>query len=185
MAVGEQVKISSDTVHQGGSAADDARSLGVVLQQTLAPRMPGQTAAGLPEPFAEIVRHCLVPDPQNRWSMAEVSARLERRESQATSPPPAVAKKPSRWPVPRWRHRLIVALRGAAHAGSSDRPGGCTGACRRQLQRVEEGPAGRECSRPSKPKAVTPTEGDTGRGRNRNLVLPDIPSKARSTIGGR
>ena len=94
MAVGEQVKITSDTVHQGDLTADDARSLGVVVREALAPRMPGQEAARLPEPFAEIVRRCLDPDPQRQWSMAEISARLSGRESSAAAPPSAAAKNP-------------------------------------------------------------------------------------------
>ena len=186
MAVGEQVKISSDTVHHGGSAADDARSLGVVLQQALAPRMPGQNAAGLPEPFAEIVRRCLDPDPQNRWSMAEISARLGKRESQAAAPPPAAAKKPSRWPIAALAAAALIVALGAwlMRAPRTD-PAAAPAPAVAQLQRVEKDQPVENVPPVEKPKAVTPAPETPARGGVLTQILPDIPSKARSTISGK
>jgi TonB family protein len=178
MAVGEQVKISTDTVQHGGAPADDARSLGVVLQQALAPRMPGQNAAGLPDPFAEIVRHCLDPDPQNRWSMAEISARLERRELQAAAPSPAVAKKPSRGPIAALlAAALIVALGAWLMRAPRTDPAAAP--------RVEKDQPVENVPPIEKPKAVTPAKETPARGGIVTQVLPDIPSKARSTISGK
>ena len=178
MAVGEQVKISSDTVHQGDSPADDARSLGVMLREALAPRRFGQDdAARLPEPFAEIVRHCLDPDPQSRWSMAEISACLARTESRAAAPPPVVAKKPSRWPLAALAAAvLIVALGGWLMRAPRTQPAAATVQPRAPAESVQ--PA-------EKPKVVTSAPETPARGGILIQVLPDIPRKARDTINGK
>jgi TonB family protein len=179
MAVGEQVKISSDTVHQGDSPADDARSLGVMLREALAPRRPGQDAARLPEPFAEIVRHCLDPDPQSRWSMAEISACLARTESRASAPPPVVAKKPSRWPLAALAAAvLIVALGGWLMRAPQTQPAAAVATVQPLAPAENVQPA-------EKPKVVTPAPKTPARGGILTQVLPDIPRKARDTINGK
>lgn len=181
MAVGEQVKISTDTVGQDGSPADDAWSLGIVLREALAPRTPGKDAARLPEPFADIVRRCLDPDPQKRWSMAEIAARLAGRESPA-APPPAVVKKPSRGPMAAViGGAVIIAL----------------GAWLMRAPRTERAAAPPPTATPVQPVApvenVQPIEkpkavkapGTSARGGILTQVLPDIPPKARNTIHGK
>lgn len=178
MAVGEQVKISSDTVHQGGTQADDAWSLGELLREALAPRAPGQDTAELPEPFAEIVRHCLDPDPQSRWSMAEISARLVRPVSQATATPPAAANKRSRRPIAALAAgALIVAL--GAWLVRAPRTGPAPEAepvhpvnTVQSLENIQ-------------PKIATPAPETPARGGVLSRVLPDIPPKARNTIDGK
>jgi TonB family protein len=181
MAIGDQVKISTDTAHQGDSPADDARSLGIMLREALAPRTPGQDAARLPEPFAEIVRHCLDPDPQKRWSMAEISARLAGRES--PSPPPGVvAKKPSRWPLAALAAAvLIVALGAWLMRAPRTEPAAAPVPTAAPVQPV----APVENVQPvEKPKAAKAPE-SPARGGIQTQVLPDIPSKARQTIHGK
>ena len=188
MAVGEQVKISSDTVRRGGSPADDARSLGVVLHQALTRRMPGGDTAELPKPFADIVRHCLEPDPHSRWSMAEISARLSEKESPPSAPPPTappatVAKKPSRWPIAALAGAaLIVALGAWLMRTPRTEPAAAPSPAVAPAQPVEPvekvHPAG-------KPKAVTPAPNKPARSGILSQVLPDIPSKARNTISGK
>jgi TonB family protein len=181
MAVGEQVKITTDTVHQDDSPADDAWSLGVVLREALAPRMPGQNSARLPEPFAEIVRHCLDPDPQKRWSMAEISARLAGRESPA-APPPAVAKKPSRGPIAAViGGAVIIALGAWLMRAPRTEPAAAPSPTATPVQPV----APVENVQPvEKPKAVKAPE-SPARGGILTQVLPDIPPKARNTINGK
>jgi TonB family protein len=105
LAVGETIKLSSDTVrpaHDSGNGAGrrsspDARplttgsvepagdiySLGVTLVQALTQRSPfdsssslGHTAQPLQAPFDEIVLHALHPDPQLRWTAADIAMRL-------------------------------------------------------------------------------------------------------------
>jgi TonB family protein len=174
MAVGEQVKISSDTVHRGGSAAEDARAVGAVLREALASPAPGQHAPELPQPFADIVRHCLEPDPQSRWNMAEISARLSQRESPPPAPPPAAVTKPSRWPLAALgAGALIVALGAWLARAPRTAPPAAPAATVTPVQPVE------------KPKAVNPPPEAPARGGIVSRVLPDIPPKARNTINGK
>jgi TonB family protein len=49
---------------------------------------------GIPDPFLDIVRHCLIPDPRQRWTAAEIAARLEGRA--IASPRPETARPRSR-----------------------------------------------------------------------------------------
>lgn len=107
MAVGEELKISSDgisapretaiarrnaTVHdapesgtRGGSAAGDVWSLGVTLVEVLTQKLPAWEWKGqeepelprLPAPFGDIARQCLRRDPQQRCTLAEIAARLD------------------------------------------------------------------------------------------------------------
>jgi TonB family protein len=115
MAVGNQVKLSSDglcgagessrvlgapTIYtapeiadSGGiSPASDVWSLGVTLVEALTQHPPAghETEQSepvlpdtLPEPFFDIASHCLRRDPLQRWTVAEIAARLQR-----TGPPP-------------------------------------------------------------------------------------------------
>jgi hypothetical protein len=75
--------------------AADVWSLGVTLVEALTQRLPvwDMTKSvepvpppGLPEPFAEIVRHSLQRDPGGRWSVEQIQARLGQA---ATEPGPA------------------------------------------------------------------------------------------------
>lgn len=107
MAVGEQVKISSDGIcaarettngrgkamaydapeagTRGASAAGDVWSLGVALVEVLTQKLPAWEWKGqeepelprMPAPFGEIARHCLRRDPQQRCTLAAVAARLD------------------------------------------------------------------------------------------------------------
>jgi TonB family protein len=106
MAVCDRVKISSDSLCPSTepqahgkpraydppevaagqtSVATDVWSLGVTLVEVLTQRLPvlqGTESApalpeGLPQPFLDIARHCLHPDPQRRWSVADIAARLK------------------------------------------------------------------------------------------------------------
>src|SRR5258708_9591776 len=68
MAIGDRVVLSSDTIlSDGASPADDCGALGVVLQRCV---------PTLPQPFSEIVQHCLDPNPRTRWSAARIADRL-------------------------------------------------------------------------------------------------------------
>ncbi len=107
MAVGEELKISSDgictarettlgstkpTVYdapeagtRGGSPAADVWSLGVTLVEVLTQKLPAWEFKGqeepelprMPAPFGDIAKQCLRRDPQRRCTLAEIAARLD------------------------------------------------------------------------------------------------------------
>jgi TonB family protein len=105
LAIDDQLKLSSDSLSRvgesqglvekpdvytapestGGAAspAGDVWSLGVTLVETLTQRVPDQTeqrdlqvSDSVPQPFLDIARHSLRRDPKSRWTVAEISARL-------------------------------------------------------------------------------------------------------------
>jgi TonB family protein len=96
LAVGETIKLSSDTIRPvtaratgnspaGGSAelAGDVYSLGITIVQALTQRSPAEagaslsdTAEPLPAPFNDFVRHSLDPDRELRWTAPEIAAGL-------------------------------------------------------------------------------------------------------------
>jgi hypothetical protein len=87
LAVQGQLKLSSDNsirVNDGGSAAEDMKALGVLIVQALTQQIPngdGQSELDIPgkapDPFPDIVRHCLDPDSAGRWTAEQVEARLK------------------------------------------------------------------------------------------------------------
>src|SRR5262249_5036139 len=105
LAVGETIKLSSDTVRPANDLGNGSRqrvspqphpdvtgsvepagdiySLGVTLTQALTQKSPfdsgstlGHAAEPLPPPFDDIVLHALHPDPQLRWTAADIALRL-------------------------------------------------------------------------------------------------------------
>ena len=96
MATGEQVKISCDGLVAGADEATDCRALGLVLQEVLG----ASPNAPLPEPFAEIAKNCLMPNPASRWNLARIEEYL--RSNPASQPP---ARSRTRW----WAGAAIVA----------------------------------------------------------------------------
>ena len=58
----------------------------MTLVQTLTQKLPAtpgigqsepQLPEGLPEPYLDIARHCLLRNPQARWTVAQIAARLQ------------------------------------------------------------------------------------------------------------
>ncbi len=80
MALGEQLKISSDSLVPGGDSSADCHAIGVLLEEVLG----ADQDARLPEPFAEIAKNCLTPDPARRWSIARIEACLRGEPEPAT-----------------------------------------------------------------------------------------------------
>ena len=74
---------------KGLSPAGDVWSLGMTLVEVLTRHLPAQPPAGqgddpllprtLPEPFLDIARHCLLREPESRWTVAKIAARLDDR----------------------------------------------------------------------------------------------------------
>jgi TonB family protein len=95
-------------VAEAMSPAGDVWSLGTTLVETLTQKLPVARAAeqqdpllpqALPQPFLEIARHCLVRQPQGRWTVDQIAARLQDRtpvpqaRTRARAPQP-VARPP-------------------------------------------------------------------------------------------
>ena len=116
MAIGDQLKVSSDGLRRIGESLDgpgdqdayappenaggiiptsptalpasDVWSLGVTLVATLkqdlavvrgTEQLDLLSPQAFPQPFLDIARHCLVRQPQGRWTVAQIMARLEGR----------------------------------------------------------------------------------------------------------
>ncbi len=126
MAANDRVKISSDSLRQAGeagaaskkpsrydspeagtttlSASADVWSLGITLMEVLTQQVPDwETAAEepvvpapLPEPFREIARNCLNRDPNARWTVPEIKARLNRTRALASTAVERVTRETTR-----------------------------------------------------------------------------------------
>lgn len=98
LAVQDQLKLSSENairVNDGGSTTEDMRALGVLIVQALTQQIPnadGQldldSLSKAPEPFPRIVRHCLDPDPAERWTAEQVEATLKGPADEFVPPVP-------------------------------------------------------------------------------------------------
>lgn len=86
---------------QAMSTAGDVWSLGMTLVETMTQNLPAARTAEQPglliplslqEPFLDIARHCLLVQPQGRWTVNQITGRLEGRAPvpQTQSIPPAV-----------------------------------------------------------------------------------------------
>jgi TonB family protein len=180
-AIGDTVKLSSESIAEGDPAAD-IESLATLAVDALPPN-------SLPRPFAGIVAGCLDPDPARRWTADQVVARLRSAEA-ATEPSPST---PARRPVSRLAAPAAVGavavgvLMGVMFTRSSDAP-----APTRAVDNPRPEPAAvtAPVERPPTPK---PTPRPTNESSRDRLVtedgivrreMPQIPSKARSTITG-
>ncbi len=84
LAVNDQLKLSTDCVVSGMNnmktlAAEDMRALGAVIVQALTRKIPNPDRpwefhdfGGIPQPLADIARHCLDPDRETRWTVEQV-----------------------------------------------------------------------------------------------------------------
>jgi TonB family protein len=89
------------------SRAGDVWSLGVTLVEAMTQRLPLWDGAGsgdpilpatLPEPFRDIAFHCLRREPNQRWTLADIAARLKSGTSSSARQAPTLAPKASSKP---------------------------------------------------------------------------------------
>jgi TonB family protein len=198
VAIGDTVKLSSESIAEGDATAD-MRALGFTLIHALTQREETrahdnvESAVDLPAPFDEIAKGCLNPDPAVRWTANEIIARLRSPEPAESSHPPCLA--PAGQPVaarPRLRRlagpaSLLVVGIGVVAAvvmRRTDSPSPVA---------VTPGPAP-SATAPA-PKTVAPVRSNEKAQSTRDRlviedgvmrrVAPNIPEKARNTIQGK
>jgi TonB family protein len=195
------------------SPAGDVWSLGITVVEALTQRPPVRAETEeaepllprtLPEPFLDIARHCLHPDPQRRWTVAQIAARLEPTSivHPLPVPKPQISARPQKVSA-KWRHIVPTVVVGLALAvmlaglgllnrhrvepKPNQKP--VTGSTAPLTQRTGEGQQSSSGTRTSPSSlrsgagAKTPTGGAV-QGGVRQQVLPDVPKSARDTIRG-
>jgi hypothetical protein len=133
LAVQDQLKLSSDNairMNDRESSTEDMKALGALIVQALTQQIPngnGQpeldTLAKLPDPFPDIVRHCLDPDSARRWTAEQVEEKIlpTHRPSLEKMPvvevPPIVRQEredpdeaDSKTGIPKWIYAGLAAL---------------------------------------------------------------------------
>jgi len=201
MAVDDQLKISSDGIARAGESksadpAEDVWAVGLTLIEVLTQRREALVPATLPEPFRDIARRCLQPDPSKRWKVADISARLRGGGSKLRYLIPAAAV-------------VLAAVAWFAFRSSNE----TAGTAAPPVTQVEQKKAAPEAAAPAraenapapvpakvqpappeKPRAKPPIEtpapadSSTSAAPHEGIVkevMPDIPAKARGTIHNR
>ena len=197
--------------------AGDVWSLGMTLVEALTQRVPVWERTGgeepvvpqtLPAPFLDLARHCLLRDPQHRYTVADIAADLRPTSapSKTATPQEAFAKRRYIAPIVALSLLLAAILVGpkllkrgpgaqpapsaVEHPGLPSKPGPnpATPEIGRPSQgaRYEEPAPSRTVPKPlrSEARAKTLTAGRTP-GEVLHQVLPDVPRKARETIRGK
>jgi serine/threonine protein kinase len=94
----------------GLTPAGDVWGVGMTLAQALTRRVPiwndplrGEPTVpdGLPEPFADILRHCLLRDPGQRWAVADIKSRMKQPAAVPVTELPPVTKPRGKAYAPR------------------------------------------------------------------------------------
>ena len=233
MGVADQLKISTDGVYQGeskggplissvydppelatggASPAADVWSLGATLVEALTQNLPRwkdtQSDPVLPDkvpaPLLDIVRHCLRRDPERRWAVAEIAARLRQispapEELRSESSPRAFAKR--RYIVPAAAAGLALAaiVVGPSLVNPRQSVGRTSSISFEQPRAQERGDSTKrtgneEQGLPNASPATSPFRSQAEgiapsnrpvQGEVLDRVLPDVPAKARATIQGR
>jgi TonB family protein len=211
-----------ETAGGGISPAADVWSLGMTLVEALTQRLPvwEGTERGepvlpetVPAPFLDLAHHCLGREPQRRWTVAEIAARLKqtsRAPQEQTAPGPQEAFASWRYlvptvavglalaamlAVPKLLHRRPEAQRAPSVASEQprvqpkpeQRP--VAPRTRQSTQKTSDEKQSSSGTAPlprplrSEAGASTPT-GGLVRGEVLQQVLPDVSQKARDTIRG-
>jgi len=220
LAVGDQVKLSSDglcgvgepgkvlgpataytapELANGGSVSPqaDVWSVGVLIAEMLTQKRPTDKVEGvvkiprLPEPFSEIVEHCLQSDPAGRWGIADVRKRLNagteaptRRES-----PVNVAKESGKksYLLVVGALAAILLTVGLFKLVGSNKDGGGTSTATTVTQpnpsTVTPSDKNNELAGNVPPSAANATSSFVS-GKPSHRVMPDVASNASRTING-
>lgn len=202
MASGDQLKLASDGVRAIGETGGDVNpsiyvppeivsgapwlpaadvwSLGVTLVEVLTQRPPMNVGSddpavpkSMPAPLREIAEHCLVRDPQRRWTIPEIVARLHPNSltsEKQTITPPRKRSSGKLTAAGAAACLLLVILVGASlvsrHPNTQPRAA---------IAESPENPSGANSTAmsPTPPPALV------------EQSLPDVPASARITIQGK
>jgi TonB family protein len=191
--------------------ASDIWSLGITLVEALTQSPPAWSVAeqaepvlpeNLPQPFFDIASHCLRRNPQQRWTVAEIAARLQQT-SPAPEPQKTVEPKST---FTKWGYLvpaiaaalLLLAFLGPKllhHPAAEPAPSSSTESSQGQAEPTQS--AGSTTSAPSnappaaakssasKNGAAGDSTGDRVRGAVAQQVLPDVSKDALKTIHGK
>ena len=209
LVVDNRVKLSSDSFHNAGrlgrpmpediytapeaasgtiNPASDVWSLGVTLVEALTQHPPAWdklkqkeplVSAGVPQPFADIVRECLRPDPARRCTLGYVRLRLNPASLLPEVPSKASQPKPASLRVPMLLFAalvLVAAIVFSLMRSHSDRPPS-------PAANPLPDPAG---APPSQSAVAAPEPSDRAafKGAVAQRILPDVPERALKTIHG-
>ncbi len=104
LAVQDQLKLSSDNairVNDSGSPKADMQALGILIVQALTQQIPADDGhldldilRKAPDPFPDIVRHCLDPDSSRRWTAEQVEAKLKGPSEEQVLPRSSAEETP-------------------------------------------------------------------------------------------
>jgi serine/threonine protein kinase len=128
LAIGDDLKLSSDTVEPSSAQSEDMRGLGVLIVEALTQSKPEHVDPneyGLnssKDKLAEVVRRCLDANPQTRWSIDQVRARL-KPPAPPPAPPPNVIEVPSA-KLAEWRAQTATAASRREQAADEETSGG-------------------------------------------------------------
>jgi hypothetical protein len=108
LAVNDRLKLSADSLVRANDreAAEDMRALGALIVQALGQEMPDFDKF---RDLAEIVEHCLDPDPDSRWTAEDVKARLNVH-GPIVPENIVVEEMPRSTGVPKWIFAGLAAL---------------------------------------------------------------------------
>ncbi|MGC1292934.1 MAG: serine/threonine-protein kinase [Candidatus Acidiferrales bacterium] len=202
------------------SPASDVWSLGVTLVECLSAHLPNaeQSAeeevsllANLPASFRDLARHCLNPEPQRRWNVAELKVRLQRNhfaEQEEAAPVRQNEPPKRRYALASTALSLIVAtiLLGITvlnHGPNKGRirsaglqsdakplnvaPAKAQSFSAMQIPHLDKGSsAGKDvhAAAGTSPALHSPAAGSLVRGEAVHRQLPDVPRNASDTIWG-
>lgn len=191
MAVGNQLKLSSDGLSQAGAEgmtpADDVWSLGATLVEALTQHRPvwNENAANEPElpasllaEFREIARNTLRRDPGKRWTMAQIQERLGARTAGTRKQIYAAAAGVAIILLAMAAGVRFIHKQAPAPVSQAQQPAIATPPPKPQAKPSPMPPAPHQPE--TKPAPTLSTQGDVIQ-----QVLPDVLPRARNSIHGK
>jgi TonB family protein len=197
--------------------AADVWSLAVTLVEVLTQRRPAWNSTtpsppvlpgGISEPFLEVAQRSLQIDPQQRWTVAQIGARLQstqpisRKSTLPVPTIPEITKKPAKWGYALGLIAAVAVIAVILLVGSKTRTTSSTQSV--EVQPQETASANGSAAKPSatlteiKPRSAGPTKKASSHGQSEKgsqgavvkgavlqQVMPRVSPSARHTIEGK